>query len=127
MVVNGDSEVTDLAIFLQFCDGILPFCLVAPLVAPDMELLDVDRLQCEVPEGAFSRSDDVVVWERIPERGSRAGGPPLVFRGDLACHRYPLLPLLHEPPYQHLAVSVAVDQGRVDEVQAEVNRSMEGL
>ena len=67
VVVDRDAEEADLSLALQSLDRVEPVALVHPLVGPDVELLDVDRLETEVLAGC----------PRYRRRSSPPGRPPL--------------------------------------------------
>jgi hypothetical protein len=48
VIVYGDAEEADLALDLQVLDRFEPVTLANPLVLPDVELLDVYRLEPQV-------------------------------------------------------------------------------
>ncbi len=57
MVVDRDAEEADLPVPFQLLDRLEPVALADPLVRPDVELLDVDRVQAEVAQALLGGLD----------------------------------------------------------------------
>jgi hypothetical protein len=89
-----------------------------------VELLHVDGVQPEVRETLLSTLPDVISGERFFRGDAIRGRPDPVLRRDLGGDVDGLVPLLNYLPYQPLAVSFSVSQGRVYEVETEVYGSV---
>ena len=96
-----------------------------PLVGPDVELLDVDRLETEVPQAALGTGDDPVGREDLLWAQAAPGRPFHVLRRDLAGDVDRLCRLAHGGADELLAVAVAVRVGGVEEVDAVLDRTPE--
>ncbi len=68
---------------LQVVDRALPAVVVGPRIAPDMELLEIDRRQAEEPETLLGVLADVIGRIRIVDRVLRLARPLHVLRRDL--------------------------------------------
>jgi hypothetical protein len=126
VIVDRDAEGSDLALGLERLDRLAPVALLDPAVVPDVELLDVDRLQPEVAKAALGAAPDPLAREGVLRGGVVRRGPALVLGWHLRRHVDPLVVLAHDLSHELLAVSGAVGQGRVDEVHAQVDRQVQG-
>src|SRR5215212_4158074 len=113
VVVYGDAESADLAFPLQVLDRLEPIPITDPVVLPDMELLHFDGLQSEVGEALLGTLPDVISWERFLGGDTLRSGPDSILRRNLGCDVDSLVALFDQLPYEPLAVSIPVRQGRV--------------
>src|SRR5918993_1876 len=127
VVVYGDAESADLTFSLEVLDRLEPIALTDPVILPDVELLHVDGVQPEVGEALLSTLPDVISGERFFRGDTLRSRPDPVLRRDLGGDVNGLVPLLDQLPYQPLAVSFPVSQGRVYEIETEVYGSVQGL
>jgi hypothetical protein len=125
VVVDRHAEEADLALLLERLDGLEPVALPEPVVVPDVELLDVDRLEAEVAQARLGPGADVVARERRVGVRAGRGGPAPVLRRDLRRHVDGLGPVPDRAAHELLRVAVAVGERRVDEGQSEVDRAVQ--
>jgi hypothetical protein len=88
--IDADAEAEDEAAPLQVLGRAPPAVVLHPRVAPDVELLQVDALDAEVPGARFGHRDDVVVREDIAGRRRREARPVAVLRRHLGRDVEPL-------------------------------------
>jgi hypothetical protein len=125
VVVDRDTEEADLPLALQSLDRVEPVALAHPLVGPDVELLDVDRLETEVLQAALGAGHDPVGREDLLWAQAGPGRPLHVLRRDLAGDVDRRGRLAHGGADQLLAVAVTVRVGGVEEVDAVLDREPE--
>ena len=108
VVVDRDAEEADLALVLERLDRLEPAPAPDPLVAPDVELLDVEDVHAEVAT-ACARCTCGRGRRGTPRRGRsrRGAGQPQVLRRDLARDDDPLVALAHDLADELLRVPVA--------------------
>src|SRR5262245_43720908 len=116
--------MTNLAPLAQLHQRVDPFALVRPVVVPDVQLLEVDRLDAQVAEALLRAFDDVVVGENLTE-WNIARGPFAVLRRNFRGDVDPLLARARDLADQSLAMPVAVGQRGVNEVQSLINRQVQ--
>src|SRR5829696_1669712 len=127
VVVYGDAKSAYLTFPLQVLDRLLPVPSANPVVLPHVELLHVDGLQPEVGEALLGTLPDVISGESFFGRDPLRSGPDPVLRGDLGGDADGLVPLPDHLPYEPLAVTLPVGQGRVHEVETEVHGPVQGF
>jgi hypothetical protein len=125
VVVDRDAEEADLALLLERLDCVLPVALAEPLVAPHVELLQVERLQPQIVEGALGEAAQVLAREHVLHAAALGRRPGEVLGRDLAGHVHLLGAVAHDLADQPLAVAVAVCGSRVDEVEPQIDRAVE--
>src|SRR5918998_3284031 len=108
VVVYGDAEKADLAVPLEFVDGLQPVPASDPVVLPNVELLHVQGVEPEVSQALLGALPDVVPGEHLPHRNAVGGRPDPVFRRDLRGDVYPLAALREDLAHEALALSPAV-------------------
>ena len=81
VVVDRNAKEPDLPVALQPLDGLEPVTAVQPVVGPDMELLEIDFLQSEIPKALLRALDDPVGRERLIRRDPRGAGQMPFFGG----------------------------------------------
>src|SRR5215211_6022330 len=127
VVVYGDAESADLTFPFQVLDRLEPVPLADPVILPDVELLHVDGVQPQVGEALLRTLLYVISGERLLWGYAIGSGPHPVLRRDLGRDVDGLVPLLDYLPHEPLAVSLAVGQGRVYEIETEVHGPVQGL
>src|SRR5262245_49055635 len=89
MIVDRDSCKSDLARAFQVFKCFLPFVAREPAGIPDMELLQVDRIDVEVAKALFRRFHDVVVGEHIFDPAAWRRRPDSILRRHLRRYQDP--------------------------------------
>src|SRR5581483_8065981 len=125
VVVDRDAEEANGSVSLQPLDGVEPVALSDPLVRPDVKLEDVDRVEAEVGETLLRAGHDPVRRERLVGGYAVLRRPFPVLRRHLRRDVDRLARLADGLPDEPLAVAVAVAEGRVEEVDAELDRTVE--
>jgi hypothetical protein len=92
-----------------------------------VELLHVDGVQSEVGEALLRTLPNVISGERFFRGDALGSGPDPVLRRDLGGDVDGLVPILDDLPYEPLAVTLSVSQGRVYEVETKVYGPVKGL
>src|SRR5215218_1657950 len=126
VIVYGDAESVDLAFPLQVLDRLEPIPITDPVVLPDMELLHVDGFQSEVGEALLRTLPDVISWEYFFRGDALRSRPDSILRRNLGGDVDSLVPLCDQLPYEPLAVSLPVCQGRIYEIETEVYGPVQG-
>src|SRR5437773_1664073 len=124
VVVHRDADEAHLARLLELMERLLParVRVVEVLVAPNVELEQVDAVEAEVLEALLGGALDVGGGKDLADGNPAGRRPRLVLRRDLGgdVQRHTHLP--HELPDEPLAVAGAVGERRVDEVDSLLHR-----
>src|SRR6266516_3019298 len=114
---------------LQIVHRALPAFVHRPRVAPDVELLKVDRLEAEVLETLFRVLADVARRIGVGNRVLRLSRPSHVLRRDLRGVSYHRIgawsAFLQRLAEELLALAAAVGPGRIEEITTEGERAIE--
>src|SRR5262249_38339399 len=65
VIVEREAKIANLALFAQLQQRVDPFAFIGPVVVPDVELLEVDRLDAEVPQALLRAFYYVIVGENL--------------------------------------------------------------
>ncbi len=126
MVVDGDADGADFPGSFQIFKGAAPFVAVEPIGIPDMQLLEVDGFEAQVAEAGFGAADDIVVGENFGDADARLGGPEHVPRRDLGGDVDFAGGVADDLSDQAFAMSVAIGESGVYEIQAEFEGAADG-
>ena len=125
VVVDGYAEEADLPFGLQRLDGLQPVAAAEPLVAPYVELQDVERVQPGLPEAGLQAGPDVRARKGVGRVHARGRRPDPVLRRHLRRDvQVRTRALADDPGDDPLALPVAA-RG-VDEGDAEFDRPVQG-
>jgi hypothetical protein len=125
VVVDGDAEQPDLPLRLELGDGLQPVAAADPLVAPHVELEDVEVVEAARAQAGLQALPDVRAGERLGGVQAAGGRPHPVLRRDLGGDQDLVTgPLAHHPAHDAFALAVAA--GGVDEVDAQVDGPVQG-
>jgi len=83
VVVDRHAEEPDLPLPLEVPDGLQPVASPHPLIAPDVELEQVERLQARDAQARLQAGPDVVAGKRLGRVDAVRRGPGPVLRRDL--------------------------------------------
>jgi hypothetical protein len=83
VVVDRHAEEADLALVLERLDDLEPVALAHPVVAPDVQLLQVDRVRAEVAERAFGAAAHPLAGKRLVGARPSGAGHIRFFGGTL--------------------------------------------
>jgi hypothetical protein len=114
------------ALAAEVFDGALPARVVGPLVLPDVELHQVERVCLHLAEDPLDGGPEVIRREDVADAIAGTGGPLAILRRDLGGDEQLATGIrpdeLAEEP---VGVTVAVDEGGVEEGHAGIDGSLE--
>src|SRR5690242_1570052 len=117
VIVDGNTDSAHLPGFLEVLESPPPLVPVDPLGTPDVELLQVDRLQAEVAQALISALENVVVGKYLFDADAAARWPLLVLRRHFGGYEDLLLRVAHYAADQLLTMPIAICKRRVDEIE----------
>src|SRR6266571_2930954 len=125
VVVDRHAEEPDLPLALEVLDGFQPVAAAHPLVAPDVELEQVERLQAGRAQALLQAGPDVVAGEGLGRVDTVRRGPYPVLRRHLGRHVERIAAVLADDRADD-ALAFPVTPGGVDEVHAEFDGPVQG-
>ena len=120
MIVDRNPDGPRFAGRLQILQGAPPFVAADPLRIPDMQLLQIDLLQLQVPQARVGALHHVVVRKDLADPDSRTRRPDLILRRHFGRHVHAMWRILHHAAHQLLAVAISVSERGVDEIQSQL-------
>jgi hypothetical protein len=130
MVIDRDAPVQDLSLALEALHAparLGPLVRLEPEVVPDVELLQLERLDAEVAQRLLDAVDHVTRGEGARDGRGRLRRPLVVHRRHLRGDDEPVAPLVarDDLAQQPLAVTVSVGERRVEERDSGVQGRMQ--
>src|SRR6476660_2413773 len=126
IVVDRHPEEPDLPLALEVLDGLQPVAAAHPLVAPDVELEQVERLQAGSAQALLQAGPDVVAREGLGRVDAVRRGPSPVLRRHLGRYVERVAAVLADDRADD-AFALPVTAGGIEEVHAEFDGPVQGL
>src|SRR5262245_9216824 len=124
--IDADPERADLSRLFQLPYGAAPAVCVRPRVVPDVELLQIERVDPKVAERRIGVPDDVLVRKHLVCGARGPTWPSAVLRRNLGCdHELDLAMSAQQIAEEPFAVSLAIRRRGIKEIAAEFDRAIE--
>ena len=117
VIVDRHPHSPHFSAFLQVFESAAPLIAAGPIRIPDMQLLQVDRLQLQISQARFRAADDVLVRKYLFDADARTGGPQLILRRNFRGHVKFVIGLTDDLPYQLFAMAFPIRERCIDEIQ----------